>query len=1065
MSSLTLTGSRKRPLEDSLDKQPIRAPKRQMRVRPNGMSAELVIFQSMPEAGTNRVLLHERDFQKLFPQASGLSDPLIQVANRVYEVVSVNWLEPGQIGVNKAQILDLRPYAFGPSEDRVLIVPFKRSVPSATQINVRVDLQEAPSSPRSPVPLDIDKLREQFFSTFKGKVFTEGQLFYMPHEKGLLKIKVSKLAGGEASTKIGQLSLSTFAKFQVASKQRVSLVDSVDEEEVESYQLRISCVDKGGNEWYKGHGVPPLVLDPDEIKYQVISRLKGSEIAEGHQLKIHHNAHWSYQVELEDVLLWDEDLEVPDHKQVYQLTDPSKIELLPSFNVLLREEPLGGFSEAEELTLSVIAAVPKDLQKPSETLSVGVNELTEEFLDKYEGMPLAPSEQFTLRCASGKYLFQVKNLKAKEGEGEEPSASCEVSDQTKVKLQVAQGAALNLVDTTDVMPLSSVSFEIQRVRDLLPEQLKAMLGSAAPLEIEEKEIKQALLQVLPKKISSKQKVPLLYKEEQLILTVTQRSVKGDKPPETTHGYLGAVTGETTIKFEAKKGGTASLAAEVKPIDYKNLDAEIAKLGLGGVKDELKQLVRDIIISRGPLKSAQKKLGLNPPRGLLLYGPPGTGKTTLARGLGSLLGCSGNRLQMLSAPEIWKKYVGESEEKVRELFQPARDAAEKKGDDAPLYMIVIDEIEAILGKRKEDSKRWETSVVDQILGELDGLKSLNNVLFVGMTNHRNQLDPAILRPGRLDTQIELPMPDQDARKEIFDIHLKELVSNGMLGADVDLDALVGKTDRFTGSHIKGLVGKASRIMLARVHERTLDGSINFDDMMNDPKAKVSMEDFLKAIEEIGVRGPSEDPSYAKIPPKNLVGVVNALYYKQSGDGGLNHIQVGRTWADKWGTFKYTGTLGKMTEESIKAAEVTAWNLLPKSYVNKVRSGKPFGLHIHYPGIGVQVDGPSAGCALVLAMISAITNIPIRRDVAMTGECDISGNALPIGGLDGKLPGAKRAGAKVVLVPDSNKVDLDKVIKKKPKLVEAGKFDVVIVKHMKDVIEAALTRPLPSKKKGK
>src|SRR5918993_689036 len=215
-------------------------------------------------------------------------------------------------------------------------------------------------------------------------------------------------------------------------------------------------------------------------------------------------------------------------------------------------------------------------------------------------------------------------------------------------------------------------------------------------------------------------------------------------------------------------------------------------GINNVKEELKEAIE------WPLKHADlfSKADIKPPKGILLYGPPGTGKTLLAKAVAST---SESNFISIKGPELLSKWVGESEKGIREIFRKARQAAP--------CVIFFDEIDAIAPRRSGtnggDSHVTER-LVSQMLTEIDGLEDLKGVVIIGATNRPDIIDEALLRPGRFDRLLEIPIPDKDARKQILQIHLKKKP----LGADVIIDKLVDLTDRYTGAEIEALVNAAA-----------------------------------------------------------------------------------------------------------------------------------------------------------------------------------------------------------------------------------------------------------------
>ncbi|MEM1695514.1 MAG: CDC48 family AAA ATPase [Desulfurococcaceae archaeon] len=254
----------------------------------------------------------------------------------------------------------------------------------------------------------------------------------------------------------------------------------------------------------------------------------------------------------------------------------------------------------------------------------------------------------------------------------------------------------------------------------------------------------------------------------------------------------------------------------------------------GDLEEVKQKIREIV--ELPLKHPEifERLGIEPPKGILLYGPPGTGKTLLAKALANEIGAY---FVSINGPEIMSKFYGESEERLRRIFEEAQ-------ANAPA-IIFIDEIDSIAPKREEVVGEVEKRVVAQLLALMDGLKERGRVIVIGATNRPEAVDPALRRPGRFDREIEIPPPDKRARKEILAVHTR----NMPLAEDVDLEKIAEVTHGYTGADLAALVKEAAMNALRRfIQNEKID--------LNQPipaeeleKLKVTMEDFLVAIKSV------------------------------------------------------------------------------------------------------------------------------------------------------------------------------------------------------------------------
>ncbi|HUL29811.1 MAG TPA: CDC48 family AAA ATPase [Thermodesulfobacteriota bacterium] len=254
--------------------------------------------------------------------------------------------------------------------------------------------------------------------------------------------------------------------------------------------------------------------------------------------------------------------------------------------------------------------------------------------------------------------------------------------------------------------------------------------------------------------------------------------------------------------------------------------------VGGLGKELK-LIREMV--ELPLRYVEvfEKLGVEAPKGVLLYGPPGTGKTLIARAI-----ASETKLHFIrvNGPEIIHKFYGESEARLREIFEDAT-------RNAP-SIIFIDEIDAIAPKRAEVLGDVEKRVVAQLLALMDGMVSRGQVIVIGATNIPEMIDPALRRPGRFDREMALPVPNAEGRQAILRIHSRRMP----LASDVDLERLAQITHAFVGADLEALCKEAGMVAVRRY--LPLEGGNHLDAMLTNPDhLEIRMEDFLTALREI------------------------------------------------------------------------------------------------------------------------------------------------------------------------------------------------------------------------
>jgi len=245
-------------------------------------------------------------------------------------------------------------------------------------------------------------------------------------------------------------------------------------------------------------------------------------------------------------------------------------------------------------------------------------------------------------------------------------------------------------------------------------------------------------------------------------------------------------------------------------------------GLESIKQELVEAVE------WPLKKRDvfTRMGIKPPKGVLMYGAPGTGKTLLAKAVASQ---SEANFILVKGPELLSQWVGESERAVRQIFEKARQASPS--------IIFFDEIDSLAPRRGGGGDNNVTErVVNQLLTEIDGLQELTNTVIIGATNRPDMLDPALLRPGRFDRVVHVPVPDADGRKNIFKIHL----SGVKLAPDVNIQVLVEKTDGYVGADIEALVREAALLAVRKDENADSVSMTFFESALDKVKPSVTQE---------------------------------------------------------------------------------------------------------------------------------------------------------------------------------------------------------------------------------
>ncbi|XP_057962306.1 vesicle-fusing ATPase-like [Malania oleifera] len=361
-----------------------------------------------------------------------------------------------------------------------------------------------------------------------------------------------------------------------------------------------------------------------------------------------------------------------------------------------------------------------------------------------------------------------------------------------------------------------------------------------------KDVKAPLLQIAFKKTFSMkvvhvdEKFSIKFKGAQILLTLMEARC-GHRSVDQ-----GLLTHDSEIYFEILEGNVKIIDQIYdqdklfrRRIHVNILEEQLTSLGIGGMTSTFMNLFEKAFATRTLPSDVSKRLSINHVKGVLLYGPPGTGKTLISRKIAALLNARGP--WVVRGPEVYAKYLGESEEKMRELFKPALDDQKKYGNMSPLHIIIIDEIDSVARKRGLCVEDGNDRVLNQFLSLIDGFDHLNNIFLIGTTNRPDIIDGALLRPGRLELNLEISFPDEQGREQILKVHSRNIQKEGILQLDFDFKQLASMTENWSGADLESLVRQA----LSSAIVRASNGFQCFEE----EKLRITEKDFLDCFYHI------------------------------------------------------------------------------------------------------------------------------------------------------------------------------------------------------------------------
>jgi endopeptidase La len=484
--------------------------------------------------------------------------------------------------------------------------------------------------------------------------------------------------------------------------------------------------------------------------------------------------------------------------------------------------------------------------------------------------------------------------------------------------------------------------------------------------------------------------------------------------------------------------------------YSKLDEKV--YGHKNCKDTIQQIIAKWLVNP---KSSGSAIGL--------VGPPGVGKTLIAKGLGDALGIpfvqialgGQNDGELLhghgytysgAQPGMVVKKMIESGSSRCIMYFDELDKACKKHDSNEIFNILIHITDPNMNGEFQDRFFQEIKF------------PLNKVIFVFSYNDSSKIDPILI--DRITELQVKPYNLKDKIKISKNFLLKEICNmlsfdyNTVLIKDEDIEFIIDEYSFEAG--VRELKRKLEKLFLKlnidRIYQKDIFKNININ-IKTKKTNKPIIIDKARIIKYLN----KSNVNMQEIHKEDMIGVINGLYATSIGKGGIIPIQIynNRTGGDEKFMLKLTGSQGKVMKESVLSAFTTAINYLNDNKRAAFIKRNPYGFHIHTPNTSTPKDGPSAGCAFATAFISRMLNKKIKKDIAMTGEIELTGKVTKIGGLIYKLTGAKKAGVKLVLVSEENKSDLDDIKKENKQLLDDN-FKVKFVTYLIDVLKEALVK---------
>lgn len=764
--------------------------KRQRREPPAADWLPLRLFSVPHSNNAHGVTVHPVDFSRIHPSTN---QPLwVMIQNYVYKVIFDPAFPIGCIGMSTytMNFLQLTNHT-----DDVLVKTFhagNQDKPIASEIEFKMTFTPSDPSNKTVSAIHVNSVVRQIYAFINQQFFTEQQQFTVPSSQGMLALKVESLELMEDYSTSSSLQLRRFGC--INNQTRITITATKDS----PLKVMRTYFEDGGTSFHflmKSFKNPPggaygepMLLHQDSLTQLLLTFHRGKYLFKGEEIDVPF-------LPSETISLTVKKIQSPIEETIddcyVRINEQSIITFGSSIHNARIVKGPARIPDAVKVIIqsAFVMDLTGNITKPQ---WICASQIIANLTGVRPGF--VRNQIWTMPIPRGSAIIKIDKI-FKDDTLVDLTQHWQIGEFTDVELISAEDFSIPIVDTNLSAPLKSIRFQVKA-----PEWISNI---SFPYSV----VSNALEKLPFKVFANNQETKLFLPGKTYPLTAVSTSLFFDPSiqlGEIRYGLLGSRTPETTV-FIGSNSENLTLVKKTTAEILKDPAGYLAELGIGGIPTKCLEYLSNVIIANGAARHSLADLKIKPSKGILLYGPPGTGKTTLAREIGNFLGIPASRTTHVDAPNLLNKWRGESERMIKELFDNAKAASAGQGVNAPIHLIIIDEIDAIASVRGAGSTSHDT-VVNAFLSGLSGLDTSSNFLVVGTTNRLELIDPAVKRPGRLYPHIALGVPDLAGRKQIFEIHLKAL-KEAVLAPDVDIDTLAAMTDNFTGAEIEAVVQQA------------------------------------------------------------------------------------------------------------------------------------------------------------------------------------------------------------------------------------------------------------------